>query len=233
MLITRAVASIASIMLGLSAALLISTPQKASAQVIYACTNPATGLLYIVAANGTCPPGWTLLSWPSAPAASSPPLFQGIMVDAKGKTVGRFVPNPIPMQEPYAYSRVIRQINGIWVQLTVDAVAGFPIFPPTYFYQSSDCTGQAYLLVNPYGGTVFPAQGFPAIVPPATQPSIYFAGTPTLLTLQSGMGPLFPFPPPPFPPPGPCRTYSGSAYVGLPQSVPVSSLGLTLPFSIK
>jgi hypothetical protein len=53
--------------LGLSAALLISMPQKASAQIIYACTNNVNGLLYIVAANATCPPNWTLLSWPSAP----------------------------------------------------------------------------------------------------------------------------------------------------------------------
>jgi hypothetical protein len=55
------------------------------------------------------------------------------MVDAKGKTVGRFYPPPAlllfsgggtPVATSY-FSQVVRQINGIWVSLTVDAQTGF------------------------------------------------------------------------------------------------------------
>ena len=70
-----------------------------------------------------------------------------------------------------------------------------------------------------------PALGQVATVPPATAPSIYFAGAPLLLSFQSfryigqscgSMGP------------GGDIEYAGPA-----QVFPVSSLGLTLPFSVK
>jgi hypothetical protein len=47
---------------------------------------------------------------------------------------------------------VVRQINGVWVTLRIgDFNAGFQtVAPPeiAYWYQSTDCTGQAYFLVS-------------------------------------------------------------------------------------
>jgi hypothetical protein len=36
--------------------LLVAGPQKASADVVYACVNTTTGLLYVVSATTNCPP---------------------------------------------------------------------------------------------------------------------------------------------------------------------------------
>jgi hypothetical protein len=81
---------------------------------------------------------------------AAPPVFQGLMVDAKGKTVGRFF--PIFGGE---YSFVVLQISKIWVSLTVaDLTSGFFVLPPSslaYYYQSVDCAGQAYLPANNFG----------------------------------------------------------------------------------
>jgi hypothetical protein len=153
-------------------------------------------------------------------AATATPLFQGVMVDAKGKTVGRLSATAVGGGD-----YIIRQINGTWVEIPVDPAAGFvPFVGILYYYQSSDCTGQAYLLVSSNEANLaLPAQGVPAIVPPSTEPMIYFAGTPTRLTIKS-RGTV----------PGPdCNTGGGLFWVGIPQSVPVSGLGLTLPFSVK
>jgi hypothetical protein len=73
-------------------------------------------------------------------------LFQGIMVDAKGKTVGR-----IGAMAHDGNNTVIRQINGMWVELAVDPAAGFPPATFDYGYQSTDCTGQAYLAMASTG----------------------------------------------------------------------------------
>jgi hypothetical protein len=43
--------------------LLLAGPQKASAQTISACVNSATGLLYVVAANTSCPPSSGNVTW--------------------------------------------------------------------------------------------------------------------------------------------------------------------------
>jgi hypothetical protein len=167
-------------------------------------------------------------------STAQPPLFQGIMVDAKGNTVGRFFPSyggeGLP---PY----VVRQMGGTWVMIPVDLDTGFTGLegPLAYAYQSVDCTGQAYFVVNSLfaasttttAGAIAPALGFTAIVPPATTPSIYFAGTPrSILNIKSyrvvGMG---------CQPSGPPEGLA--IYVGPVQSVLVSSLGLTPPFGIK
>jgi hypothetical protein len=59
----------------------------------------------------------------------------------------------------------------------------------------------------------------------ATQPSIYFAGSPLmLLAVQSYK---------PFLVDNTCRAVQTTIYVGLPQNVLVSSIALTPPFSIK
>ena len=96
------------------------------------------------------------------------------------------------------------------------------------YYQSADCTGPAYFLLNNGSSFVIgPVTGNVATVPPATAPSIYFAGTPVrVVGTQSARNAgqeCLPF--------NTNRPVPNA--VGPPQSVPVSSLGLTLPFSIK
>jgi hypothetical protein len=59
-------ASVASI------GLLLAGPQKASAQTIFACVNPTTGLIQVVAANATCPPSWNKISWNATSSSTSP-----------------------------------------------------------------------------------------------------------------------------------------------------------------
>ena len=65
----------------------------------------------------------------NANAAAAPPLFQGIVVDANGKTVGRL--GAIGHE---GYNTVIRQISGIWVELQFDIVSGF--VPKGFNYRS-------------------------------------------------------------------------------------------------
>jgi hypothetical protein len=121
------------------------------------------------------------------------------------------------------------QIQGIWVTLpVVDPASGFLSLQPqdlgtALYYQSSDCTGQAYMLINTFESTA-PAYGIVTAIPPATAPSIYYAGTPNLINFRSysllGVG-------------ASCVAASGSAILGPVQNYPVSSLGFTLPFSIQ
>ncbi len=160
----------------------------------------------------------------TAPTAKSPPppaLFQGIMEDAKGKTVGRL--GAIGHDN---FNTVIRQINGTWVEVQVDIATGFVTTPFDYWYQSSDCTGQPYLLasaINGGGAHVVPGMAAVGIVPPATELSINFVAQPSLLNMQSTGHTDRSY----------CAAEARSLWVGIPQSVPVSSLGLTLPFSVK
>ena len=141
-----------------------------------------------------------------------PPLFQGIMVDSKGKTIGRIIGwNPVI---------VARQISGVWVALPA-LVDGLEATDPNgigYFFRSADCAGPRYMQV-----TNLPVQSAVATIPPATQPSVFFPGTPvSFLSIASQMyGTTCE--------PVPVRT----VYVGPVQSVPVSTLGLTPPFTVK
>jgi hypothetical protein len=56
---------------------------------------------------------------------------------------------------PPVAANVVRQISKIWVVLPVaDFTTGFQILLlpqqlPFFFFQSADCTGQAYLFINP------------------------------------------------------------------------------------
>jgi hypothetical protein len=76
----------------------------------------------------------------------TPPLFQGIMVDAKGRTVGRLSVVPGSSGQYVA----VRQISGVWVELPIDTLlSGFTessLIPS--MYQSADCTGQLYFPVD-------------------------------------------------------------------------------------
>jgi hypothetical protein len=207
MSLDRAVVSVVSIFLGLSAAV---------AQQAGTATNNAAAS--------------------ASSALTNPPVFQGLMVDGKGKTVGRYMfsfNNNLDTGsagDGFLGGFVVRQISGIWVLLVInDFKAGFTLIDPSqdqiqFYYQSTDCTGTAYLPVNARGSNyaTAPAFGYVMTIPPATAPTIYFAGTPLGLITPSS------------------RRYSGSClsagdpvYVGPAQNVPVSSLGLTPPFSIK
>jgi hypothetical protein len=62
----------------------------------------------------------------TAATAKAPPLFQGVMEDAKGKTVGRFLTVPGVSGLNYA----VRQLSGVWVILKVDPVTGFLTIEP-------------------------------------------------------------------------------------------------------
>jgi hypothetical protein len=58
--------------------LLLAGPQKASADVVYACVNTTTGLIYIVSATTNCPPPssgatWTKISWTTTASGPSSP----------------------------------------------------------------------------------------------------------------------------------------------------------------
>jgi hypothetical protein len=63
-----------------------------------------------------------------------------------------------------------------------------------------------------------------AEIPPAKEPWIYFAGRPVTNMMKSHReaGPN-----------GECRTVNGNVSVGIPNTVPLRSLGLTPPFTVK
>jgi hypothetical protein len=70
-------------------------------------------------------------------ATAQPPVFQGLMVDAKGKTIGRYVFSGLygggtAMAGFNAF--VVRQISGIWVMIPVgDFKTGFaPVRDPSF-----------------------------------------------------------------------------------------------------
>jgi hypothetical protein len=88
-----------------------------------------------------------------------------------------------------------------------DTLRFFEVSRPTYSYSMSEAIADGHLAVI-------------TAVSPATQPSIYFAGSPMLLTMQSYKPFLFN---------SACQGIQTTIYVGLPQNVSVSSLGLTPP----
>jgi hypothetical protein len=57
--------------------LLLAGPQKASADVIFACVNTTTGLLYVVSATTNCPPPtsgatWIKINWNATAGGQAP-----------------------------------------------------------------------------------------------------------------------------------------------------------------
>jgi hypothetical protein len=255
MSLSRAVVSVVTIFWGMSAAV-AQRPAATTAQVIYACKNNRNGDLIIVAQGAPCPDNWTSLSWNvtaagggwSAGAASSARGARStgdagaassargarstgdagagaiMVVDANGNAVGQLGRND-------NVTSIIRQISGIWVEIPVDVANGFVPTKDFFngancFWQSADCTGQAYLAQRGGGSgtSSFLSQAVIATISPATQPSIYFAASPMLLTMQSYKSFLLN---------NACQAIQTTIYVGLPQNVSVSGLGLTPPFSIK
>jgi hypothetical protein len=196
MSLIRAVVSVVSIFLGLSA----SVAQQAGTATNNAAASASSAL-------------------------TNPPVFQGLMVDAKRKTVGRLFPVTVGGFSDL----VVRQISRVWVTLQVDVLQGFTVSGDLDFlYTSADCVGQAYLAVssNINPTATLPARGYVVTIPPSTQPSIYFAGPPySNLVINSDRDAFG----------GGCTSPSIGApvFVGPAQNVPVNSLGLTLPFSVE
>jgi hypothetical protein len=106
----RAIVSIAAIFLGLSAAV----AQQAETAANSAASSASSAL-------------------------TNPPVFQDLMVDAKGKTVGRLFMSAVggDVNLPLKFS-VVRQISGIWVAITVtDFTTGFLISAPINILKST------------------------------------------------------------------------------------------------
>jgi hypothetical protein len=154
----------------------------------------------------------------SAAAAQQPttaaqqPLFQGIVVDAKGKTVGRLLDR----------GSVVRTVSGFWVALDV-LPSGFYISngQPPYYFQSADCTGPQYMdagSLPPYGAVIS--------IPFFSQPTLIFPGTSVTLSIASTSGGGSAPGCSPVNPPQSLR-------VGAVQSFEVNSWGFVPPFSAR
>jgi hypothetical protein len=139
-----------------------------------------------------------------------PPLVQGIVVDAKGKTVGRLL-NGV----------VVRLVNGTPVAIPVDSngFQGGGLDNAVFLFQSADCTGTKYM----DAGSILTTGSIITAPPSVPVPTLFFpAGTPTLRTIASLTegGPCVPVPP-------------MASMVGVTQSADVSSWGLVPPFKVK
>jgi hypothetical protein len=76
--------------------LLLAGPQKASAQTIFACVNPTTGLIQVVAQNATCPPNWNKISWNATTSGGMPGptnLLFTYVINANGFDTGLAISN--------------------------------------------------------------------------------------------------------------------------------------------
>jgi hypothetical protein len=186
-------------------------PQTANAQVIHACVNNSNGDMKIVPAGATCQRNSSPLSWNVAGPAGPPGQGSLSVVDVNGKTVGVLL-------EPNA-ATVGRQIGGVWVAITFNWQGFGPDQSVIFYYQSQDCTGPRYM-----DAASVPVRGI--FSTDQSPPSIYFPGAPvSQVTVNSTNG-------------GPntnCGRFPGPQTfpLGLAQSVPISSLGLTPPFSVK
>jgi hypothetical protein len=158
------------------------------------------------------------------------PLFQGIVLDAKGKTVGRLAATAGSTGQCV----VVRKIGGVWVGLPIYALStglttGDGFLP--YMYQSADCTGEPYFPRDLYSGYDILSVAFIGVFSPATEPTITFAGTPVSLLNIKSLRYLQSAPAPP------CQTVGGAngapRYVGLPQTIPLSSLRLCSALSYR
>jgi hypothetical protein len=148
-----------------------------------------------------------------APATAQPPLYQGTMIDAKGKNVGRLL----------EVSRVVREVSGIPVGINAMS-SGFQIYPPTdiqVFFQSADCTGTGFL-----DAANVPVLGFVTTNPPTIpQPSLVYPGKPVAVMTMASIRTLG----------NPCQTLD-TPYTytfGPMQTVDVATFGLVPPFTSK
>jgi hypothetical protein len=114
-------------------------------QTIYGCVKNNNGQIRIVAAGEACLPSEHPIQWTSGgagPAAIPPPATPGPLrvLDRNGVSLGVFA----------SPSYAARQIGEVWVGLPVTAT-GFYMSDPSYFmpfYQTTDCSGDAYLPVD-------------------------------------------------------------------------------------
>jgi hypothetical protein len=84
--------------------LLLAGPQKASADVVFACVNTTTGLLYVVSATTNCPPAssgatWIKINWTAnAGSQASNVLFTPVLQLVSDGTVSCLVVNVAAQQ---------------------------------------------------------------------------------------------------------------------------------------
>jgi hypothetical protein len=106
-------------------------------------------------------------------ATSPPRLFEGLVIDAKGKTVGRLV----------GYDSVVLTVDGVWLAILVDPT-GFTNAGPTslnIFYTSINCSGAGYMVAG------LPSFAWVVSTPSTfvAQPTLFFPGLPNSRTLRS------------------------------------------------
>jgi len=100
---------------------------------IRACVHKNTGAVRIVTGTATCnPTNETPLTWNVAGPSGG---FR--VVDSADRVVGPLVD----------FDHVVRLIDGHWFALNVDK-SGFEDAGVFYLYESTDCSGQAYLEYN-------------------------------------------------------------------------------------
>jgi hypothetical protein len=145
---------------------------------------------------------------------------QGVVVDANGKFVGALLSQNV----------VTLKLNGIWVALGVTA-SGFPVAGTItsvhFYYPTSDCSGPSYINID-LPRTALTVQSPQPIPVPTPVPTILFAGNPVqnlhILSYVPYNGNNVV-----------CTAASPNTYilVGPTQGIPLSSLGLTPPFTVK
>ena len=119
--------------IGIATAIVSASPILAGQSEIHACVHKNTGALRIVASAASCNPNnETPLTWntsgPPQPAAG----FR--VLDSNDALVGPLVD----------FDHVLRLIDGHWFAPGVTK-SGFVEAGISYLYESTDCTGQAYL----------------------------------------------------------------------------------------
>ncbi len=112
-------------------------------QVIYGCVKNNNGQIRIVAAGEPCLPSEHGIQWMSGTVSGpqTPPAPGPLrVVDQNGVLLGMFV----------SPSSAARQVGDVWVAFPVRPT-GFQVSDPATFmafYQSADCSGDAYLPVD-------------------------------------------------------------------------------------
>ena len=122
--------------IGIAAAVVSASPILAGQSEIHACVHKNTGALRIVSSAASCnsnnetPLTWNV-SGPPEPAAG----FR--VLDSNDALVGPLVD----------FDHVVRLIDGHWFAPTLSK-SGFQETGLFYLYESTDCTGQAYVEYN-------------------------------------------------------------------------------------
>jgi hypothetical protein len=137
------------------------------------------------------------------------PVFKGLLYDSHGKLIGRLL----------EIGTVVRAVKGTFVSIRV-VPTGFFEFFPAYAFQSRDCTGTQYLNAG-----WLPVEGRVATIPPGfPNPTLFFPGKPTALTMASWQFAG-----------GPCQQFNPPRHDswGIVNYVDVDSWGFVPPFHVQ